>query len=635
MATAMPLRLLLLEDRPEDAELIIIHLHQAGFAPEWQCVDTEQDYLVHLNPTLDIILSDHLMPQFDSVRALRLLQERGWDIPFIIVSGSIGEDAAVAAMKHGASDYLLKDRLARLGEAVRQALSQKQLRAEQRQAVQALRESEERFRTVIEQGMDIIAIAEVDGTLRYVSPSVERVLGYASGELQGQAGFVYLNRADLEQGASMPQPGSVVRNEFRVRHKDGSTRVLEAVISNQLENSCISGYVINARDITDRKQAEQALDDERKLLRTLIDAVPDYIYVKDLEGQFILNNSANVELLNVSSAEEAVGKTDLDFFPRGLAERFRYDDRQVLESGQPLVNKEELSVDAAGFERWVLTTKVPLRDHEGRITGTIGVTRDITERKRAEAEMLNAALLRAELEKEKELIELREHFISMVSHDFRTPLAVIQTTSDLLGRYHERISTEQRLKCVHDMQVQIKYMLELLDDVLLVDRARAGKLRSEIAAVDLTSFCRDILDLLQLTDLGGHRFVFLHNGDLKAVATDENLLRRILINLLSNAIKYSPAGSEIQFEVAAPNDELQIRVSDEGIGIPVEDQERLFEIFHRGSNTGRIGGTGLGLPIVKSSIDALGGTIDYESTEGKGTTFWVRIPVGRDHSERS
>jgi PAS domain S-box-containing protein len=495
---------LIVEDRATDAELVVDQLREAGFDPVWERVQTETDYLARLSPDLDVILSDHRMPQFDSTTALRLLQETGLDIPFILVSGTIGEELAVSAMKQGAADYLLKDRLTRLGAAVRQAIRQKQLRDERRQAEIALREREERFRALLEHGSDIIAVTDADGAIRYISPSVTRVLGYTPDEMSGNKSFAYIHPDDLEKAVTSHQalaaePGDTSSNEWRIQHKNGSWRVLEVILGNQLANPSVEGLVINARDITERKQTE--------------------------------------------------------------------------------------------------------------------------------AELLQAEILRAELEKEKELIELRERFISMVSHDFRTPLTVLQFSSELLSKYYERITPEQRHKAFHDIDSQIKYMHEMLDEVLIVDRARSGELKPQITRIDLVPFCQDILEQIQLTDKIGHQFVLTHNGVFNETATDPNLLRRILVNLLSNAVKYSPNGGEIQFEISGQLDEIVFRISDQGIGIPAADRERIFEVFHRGSNAQAITGTGLGLAIVKSSITALGGTINCESKDGEGTTFWIHLPL--------
>ena len=158
-----PLRVLIVEDRISDTELVLYELRQAGYTLDWQVVETEADYLAALEEPWDIILSDFRMPQFDGIRALGLLNEKGLDIPFILVSGTIGEDQAVACIKQGAADYLLKDRLMRLGPAVQHAIETRQMRAEQRRAHQALLESEERYRTLIEASPDAIVLTDFQG----------------------------------------------------------------------------------------------------------------------------------------------------------------------------------------------------------------------------------------------------------------------------------------------------------------------------------------------------------------------------------------------------------------------------------------------------------------------------------------
>ena len=189
------LRVLILEDRPADLELMLHALRRAGFDPEWRHVVTESDYLAHLNEDLDVILADYALPQFDALRALHLLQERGLDIPFIMVTGSVSEETAVECLKQGAADYLLKDRLARLGPAVKRALREKEQRRGQQgtaetsqpehdQTVEALRASVAMYRTLVEQLPAIIyttSLSEADTTF-YVSPQIERILGFSQAE---------------------------------------------------------------------------------------------------------------------------------------------------------------------------------------------------------------------------------------------------------------------------------------------------------------------------------------------------------------------------------------------------------------------------------------------------------------------
>jgi len=259
-----PLRVLILEDNPADAELMVLELRRAGFEPEGQRVESESDYRACLIPDLDVILADYSLPQFDAPRALHLLQESTLDIPLIVVTGAVGEEVAVGCIKQGAADYLLKDRLARLGQAVTHALEQKRLRAEKARAEHALRDSERRFRALIEHSRDAIALISADGSILYESPAASRIVGYAVQELVGKKMFGWIHPDDLQNAMSLfaqllQEPGASVNVEFRYRHKDGSWRWLEGTATNLLAEPSVQALVANYRDITERKRVEEEL----------------------------------------------------------------------------------------------------------------------------------------------------------------------------------------------------------------------------------------------------------------------------------------------------------------------------------------------------------------------------------------
>jgi PAS domain S-box-containing protein len=274
---AVPLRVLILEDQPADAELTLYELRRAGYAPEWRRVETEAEYLAALDPALDLILADFALPQFDALRALALLGDRGMEIPFIIVSGTIGEDVAVAAMQLGAADYLIKDRLARLGTAVERALQQRQLRVDTQRANQLLEAREQRFRALIEHSSDGVALLDIDGTIRYVSPSIRRILGYAPEALTGQSGLAIVHPEDRAMLAGrlqslVEEAGKSAPAQARVRHADGGWRWLEFVGNNQVDEPNVAAVVLNFRDITERIAADQALRRNTARLQMLADA---------------------------------------------------------------------------------------------------------------------------------------------------------------------------------------------------------------------------------------------------------------------------------------------------------------------------------------------------------------------------
>ncbi len=267
-----PLQILLLEDSLADAELTLHELRLAGFKPDWQRVETEADYLAQLHPGIELILADYSLPQFDALRALQLLQERGLDIPFIVITGTVSEEVVVECMKQGAADYLLKDRLMRLGSAVAQALQAKQMRDQKRQTeaektrlIASSQESEQRFRALIENATDIIIIVDASGQVTYVSPSVNRILGYAPDGLMGKSALTFIHPEDVllvkqRLENSIQNPNVTQRlGEYRVQHCNGSWGIFEAVTTNLLNDPAVQGIVVNCHDITERKQADEQL----------------------------------------------------------------------------------------------------------------------------------------------------------------------------------------------------------------------------------------------------------------------------------------------------------------------------------------------------------------------------------------
>ncbi len=261
----IPLRILILEDRPSDAELILAQLKKEGFNLASQRVDTRADFLAALSAPFDLLLADHSLPGFSGLDAIRLLKERGLDIPAILISGAIGEDEAVMAIKEGAHDYLLKRKLTRLGSAVRNALEEKRLRDGERAAMQALRESETRFRSLVENSSDEISIIAADGALLYESPSANPTLGYRTGEFLGKSLFQLIHPDDLERvqgqfAQLVGNPDFHPREQFRMLHRDGTWRWIEAVGTNLLNEPSVRGIVVNYHDVTERKRAEEELE---------------------------------------------------------------------------------------------------------------------------------------------------------------------------------------------------------------------------------------------------------------------------------------------------------------------------------------------------------------------------------------
>ncbi|WP_242045880.1 HAMP domain-containing sensor histidine kinase [Leptolyngbya sp. FACHB-16] len=245
----------------------------------------------------------------------------------------------------------------------------------------------------------------------------------------------------------------------------------------------------------------------------------------------------------------------------------------------------------------------------------------IREGKRAQNEMQSA------LQEERELNELKSRFISMISHELRTPLTVIRTSLELLERYGHVASAEQQQKYYQRSRNAVETMSQLIDDVLMIGKGEADGLEFTPTRMDVRQFCRELSAEIRQSMGNSHVLVFSSTGWYGEAYFDPKLLRSILNNLLSNAVKYSPAGSRIDFTLCCQDEMATFEVRDAGIGIPMDDQPRLFEMFHRASNVNAIRGTGLGLAIVRQCVVLHGGTITFSSQEGKGTCFTVALPI--------
>jgi PAS domain S-box-containing protein len=273
----VPLKLLLLEDRPADAELLLFELQDAGYDADWQRVDSETDYIAALETNPDVILADFSLPQFTALRALNLLKERQLDIPFIVVTGTISEEVAVDCMKQGATDYLLKDRLSRLGQAIDRALEQKQLKDEKNSSEEALRTSEIRFRSLVQNLSDIITVHTDKSIITYESPSASRILGYPPGYLVGKEPLSLTHPDDRDQVMKfimtlISGESTEIAIEYRFRHAKGHWIYLESAASNLLGTHEVNGIVLTSRDVTERKLAEEQLHEAHLELADAYDA---------------------------------------------------------------------------------------------------------------------------------------------------------------------------------------------------------------------------------------------------------------------------------------------------------------------------------------------------------------------------
>ena len=246
---------------------------------------------------------------------------------------------------------------------------------------------------------------------------------------------------------------------------------------------------------------------------------------------------------------------------------------------------------------------------------------EMVQRKEAEA------MIRTSLEKEKELGELKSRFVSMASHEFRTPLGGILTSASLLKKHHDAGNSEKVYRHLHTIKKSVKNLTNILNEFLSLDKLDQGIMETHISSFSLSALVDDIVEGLVDLSEKNLKISIKHRDSQLTLNQDESMLRNVLINLLSNASKYSPNKSTIYFESDLQDENVIIRVKDQGIGIPKEDQKHLFGRFFRAHNVNIVQGTGLGLNIVKRYLDLMGGTINFTSEENRGTTFTVMLPL--------
>ena len=503
---------------------------------------------------------------------------------------------------------------------------------QRKQAEEARKESEQRFRNLVETTSDWIWQVDENAVYTYVSPQVRDILGYEIEEVLGKTPFDLMPPTEAQRVAEIfsqivasRQPFSNLENTNL--HKDLHPVVLETSgvpVFDKAGN--FRGYRGIDRDITRRKMAQKALRSSEERYRSLSACSPVGIFETDMAGRCLYTNPRYQEICGCT-LEESLGEGWSRFVH--LEDRDRVFAEWSLYARDGREYSDEFRIQTQeGIVRWVHVRSSPMFSAQGELIGHVGTVEDITSRRQAEANILAA------LHQEQELSELRNSFLSLVSHEFRTPLTTIRSSAELLDRYKNRLSDEKKQTHHQRIQSAIDRMTQLLDEVLLIGQAEAGKLKFEPQPIDLVPWCRDLVEGMivvvenaHFNKSHQHAIAFTSSGECTDAQMDEKLLGHILTNLLSNAIKYSPEGGTVQFDLVCTAREAIFRITDGGIGIPEEYLPQLFESFQRASNVGAIQGTGLGLAIVKKAVDLHGGTIAVESEVGVGTTFTVRLPL--------
>jgi hypothetical protein len=375
-------------------------------------------------------------------------------------------------------------------------------------------------------------------------------------------------------------------------------------------------------EIGERKQIEEKLQTERNLLRTLIDNIPFPIYVIDKEGRKIIANRADVENICCSTEEEVIGKTDLELFPGEVGIRGHANNLSVIQTGRPNIDLEENFTDNKGEQRWLLSSHFPLFDNQGEINGLVGIGFDITERKKALAELLESKL------KAEESDRLKTAFLHNISHEIRTPMNAIIGFSTLLNE--PGLDKETQNSYTGIIMQSTNQLLNIVSDIIEISNIEAGLIKLNKRETNMNSAVTECYARFRKkTEEKGIGFSYetaLSDSD-SVIITDESKLIQVITYLLNNAVKFTSAG-QIIFGYKHKNEQIEFFVSDTGIGIPQEHHSRIYDRFYKVENSvpRLYEGTGLGLPISKAFVELMGGSIWLTSREGGGTIVYFTIP---------
>ncbi|HEX7494003.1 MAG TPA: response regulator [Bacteroidales bacterium] len=625
------LKILFVEDVLIDAELIWREIEKNNISFSKVLVDKKDKFLEYLKDfEPDLIISDYRLPQFDGMTALSLRNEQAPLIPFILVTGSVNEEVAVECMKAGADDYILKDNLSRLVPAILNSIKKSKLAKEKIAAKEDLQKSEMRLQKA--QAIAHVGNWELDLSRKTMWGSDEALSIYGLNQKTHEIPYeiaknipLHEYRLSLDEALDRllkyNEPYDI---EFKIkRENDGELRWIhskaELIFESDGEQVKVAGVL---QDITDHKSSEEAVKHERRTLRTLIDNLPNQIYVKDKECRKVIANKADVENIGKTKESEVLGKTDIELFPGHIGERGYSDDKKILKTGKPIFDLEEEFISAVGIKRWILTTKIPLRDKDGNVNGLVGIGHDITERKHIIEELIRAK------EKAEESDKLKTAFLHNISHEIRTPMNAIVGFSALLGEPDLDRGTQKSY--IEIIMHSSDHLLSIISDIVDISNIEANltkTLENEISLnKTIKSLCNQFIPKAKEKKIE----LVCENGLSDSddfILTDSTKLNQILSNLMSNALKFTEKGF-IKLHYKVNDNFLEFCVSDTGIGILPEYYDRIFDRFYQVQSevTRLYEGTGLGLSISKAYVELLGGRIWVTSEPGKGTSFFFTIP---------
>ncbi len=492
----------------------------------------------------------------------------------------------------------------------------------------ALEESENKYQTLTEHSSVGVFQTDAYGSTTYVNPKWCELAGI-SGDLA--MGYGWLNAVHPDDRERVQGGWSTTLNDprigddtYRFVHPDGKVVWVKGQALPEYDNqNIVVGYIGTITDITDSVEAEEQIKYTNNLLNTIIENLPDAVYMKDTKGRKLIANKADIDNMGVKSKAEVIGKTDFDIFPEDIAKGFWDNDKYVLETGQSIIDKVEILKNKNNKTKYLQTSKIPVKNEKGKVIGLVGVGHDVTERT-----MLMEQLLVAK-EKAEESDRLKTSFLANMSHEIRTPLNSILGFTDLMTT--DDTNDEEKEQYSEIIKKSADSLLHIINDIIDISSLETGQMKIIPEKFSINSLLK-MLNLeykAKVIEAGKpdiEIITHMANPDVE-LYLDKNRVNQILINLIGNALKFTEKGF-IEFGVVDVDQKyIYFKVKDTGTGIPEQMYDVIFERFRQlnDNSTRNVGGNGLGLSIVKNLVNIMGGEIRVESEQVKGSSFYFYL----------
>jgi len=551
-------------------------------------------------------------------------------LPAIMLMEKRNEQTIIEAMKLGAMDYLIKDEITAffLCHSVNRLVYRYELERENRHLTDRLELALKSSHIGIwDWNIKTGEVVWDDRNCQLYGISPSDFQGYDTWEERVHPEDLPLANQAIQRSLAENQEFDV---EFRVIWPNNTVRYLKGYGLVQRNVQGDPQRLIGTNfDITDIKQAEEDLRRSERIFRQLFEEIPIGIAMVEANiERFHRANRTLCEMLGYSHQELLHLSFKEITHPEDLALE-EHLAAQAIAGEIPGYQMEKRYRKKNGEYFWGQLKTTTIRGTKGELLYGIGMVEDITDRKQVEIKM------QASLEQEKKLNNLRSHFITMASHEFRTPLTIISIATAILQKYSDRLTAEKKEEHLANILKTVQYMTKILDDMLMINSVDNEKIQFPPEPTDVIAFCENLKQSLETQTHHHIHFSWQleqptqHPSTGLIASLDPYLLEQILENVLSNAIKYSPLQNSVEFYLTQEPGYLIFQISDRGIGIPEEDLEDLFQPFHRGSNVGNIKGVGLGLVIIQRCLSLHGGELNFKSQIGEGTTVTIRIPQER------